>query len=120
MPGPLMMEDHERTIAVLETDVRLKTAQKDAAYIERNRMVAGFAALAVKLGYRAGRRCTDIAGWDEEWSWAVFIDLPTGQVSWHYHRDEAPLFSFLGDYDEPWDGHDTPEKYRRVAALAET
>lgn len=118
MPDPSTHD--ERHIAALEIDNRLKTAQKDAAYIERNRVVAGFAALAVKLGYRVGRRCTDIPGWDEEWAWAVFIDLPAGQVSWHYHRDEAPLFAFLPAYDTPWDGHDTPEKYRRVAALADS
>lgn len=36
------------------------------------------------------------------------IKLPTGDVSWH-----LPLTS------EPWDGHTTTEKYRRVHAFAE-
>lgn len=38
----------------------------------------------------------------------VFIELPTGQVSWH-----------IPEHGEPWDGHTTEEKYRRVDALIE-
>jgi hypothetical protein len=89
----------------------------DDVYLERNQVVAGLAALAVKLGYKAGIARTAIDGWDEEWSGCVYIDLPTSQVSWHYHESQAELFSFLPPYDSSWDGHDTPEKYRRVLAL---
>lgn len=117
---PCAAIDCQRQIQVLEIEVRLAQAQKDAAYVERNRVVAGLAALAVKLGYRAGTTYTDIPGWDNEWHGAVFIDLPTGQVSWHYHQDDHQLFAFLPDYPDKWDGHDTPEKYRRLAALADS
>ena len=47
----------------------------------------------------------------------MFIDLPTGQASWHYHDREAHLFAGLPPYTKPWDGHTTPEKYERLAAL---
>ncbi len=90
----------------------------DAVYLERNQVVAGLAALALKLGYKAGVAQTAIEGWDEAWHGCCYVDLPTGQVSWHFHSSNADLFAFLPHYDGKWDGHDTPEKYRRVLALS--
>lgn len=47
----------------------------------------------------------------------VFIDLPTGQVSWHVHDSELALFDFLPTSDQRcWDGHSTDEKYERLLA----
>lgn len=96
----------------LEEMLRIAQADKDSAYNERNQVVAALARL-----FPSGRARTDIPGWDAEWHGAVYIDLPTGQVSWHYHDREAHLFETLPPYAKPWDGHDTPEKYRRLAAL---
>jgi hypothetical protein len=93
------------------------TALKDAAYAERNKVVAGFAALAMKIGYAACRTRTEIEGWSDDWHGCVYIQLPTGQVSWHYHDSEAELLSFLPERAASWDGHETDEKYRRVLAL---
>lgn len=89
----------------------------DAAYLERNQVVVGLAALALRLGYQAGVAQTAIPGWEPEWHGCVYVDLPTGQVSWHFHQDNADLFAFLPPYAGSWDGHDTPEKYRRILAL---
>lgn len=86
---------------------------KDEAYHERNQCVAALARL-----FPSGIARTDIPGWLPEWHGCVYIDLPTGQVSWHYHDREAHLFAGLPVYDKPWDGHDTPEKYRRLLALS--
>jgi hypothetical protein len=93
------------------------TTQLDAVYLERNQVVAGLAALALALGYPAGVAQTAIEGWDEAWHGCVYVDLPTGQVSWHFHSDDSGLFAFLPAYTGTWDGHDTPEKYKRVLAL---
>jgi hypothetical protein len=92
-------------------------AEKDGAYHERNQVVAGLAALAVAMGWRAGIARTNIPGWDAKWNGVVYVDLPTGQCAWHFHDDEAELFAFLPPYKGEWDGHDTEEKYRRVKAL---
>lgn len=91
--------------------------RKDEAYLERNRCVAGMAAMALKLGYRTGIAKTAIEGWSEDWHGCVYIDLPTGQVSWHFHDSHAGMFSFLPPYPGKWDGHGTEEKYQRVALL---
>lgn len=87
-------------------------AAKDGAYLERNRVVAALACC-----FPAGVARTAIEGWDPEWENCVYVDLPTGQVSWHFHDDHAHLFARLPAYPGAWDGHDTPEKYRRLAAL---
>ncbi len=85
---------------------------KDEAYHERNQVVAALARL-----FPSGIARTNIPGWEPEWHGCVYIDLPTGQVSWHYHDREASLFADLPPYGKPWDGHDTPEKYRRLASV---
>jgi hypothetical protein len=88
-------------------------ARKDAAYEERNKVVAALAKL-----FPSGIARTNIPGWSEDWHGCVYIDLPTGQVSWHFHDSQAHLFADLPPYPGIWDGHDTDEKYRRLAALA--
>lgn len=40
---------------------------------------------------------------EPEWP-VVFIELPTGQVSWH-----------MPQHIRDWDGHDTAEKFKRIA-----
>ena len=92
-------------------------ARKDAAYFERNQVVAAFAKAAIGLGLRAGRKRTFIEDWSPDWHNCVYIDLPSGQVSWHYHDSHAALFEALPTYVGEWDGHDTPEKYRRLDAF---
>jgi len=97
------------------TDLADMTARKDVAYFERNLCAALIARMALASGWRAGIARTAIEGWSEDWHGCVYVDLPTGQVSWHYHDSQAHLFSDLPAYTGAWDGHDTPEKYRRVA-----
>ncbi len=84
----------------------------DQAYNERNRLVACLAS-----HYPAGIKKTAIEGWDPAWHNCVYIDLPTGQASWHYHDREADLFAHLPPYKGEWDGHTTDEKYQRIADL---
>ncbi|MDB5975114.1 MAG: Uncharacterized protein JWR07_1874 [Nevskia sp.] len=87
-------------------------ARKDAAYEERNKVVA-----ALARSFPSGVARTAIEGWSDDWHGCVYIDLPTGQVSWHFHDSHAHLFTGLPPYSGTWDGHNTPEKYRRLAAL---
>lgn len=86
--------------------------RKDEAYRERNQLVALLAHL-----FPSGLKKTDIPGWSEDWHNCVYIDLPTGQVSWHIHDSQLGFFKYLEPYTKDWDGHDMDEKYRRVAAM---
>lgn len=92
---------------------------KNAAYAERNQCVALIVRMALALGWPAGvRDHEDKPGeaWEPDWRNLVCIDLPTGQVSWHFHDSEKHLLAGLPQYPASWDGHDTAEKYRRVNA----
>jgi hypothetical protein len=86
----------------------------DRAYTERNRLVAFIA-----RRFPSGLRRTEIPGWDPCWHGCVFIDTPEGQLSWHYHDDDAALFEGLPPYTRPWDGHSTEEKYARLERLSQ-
>lgn len=89
-----------------------ETTAVDDAYHERNQLVALLSRM-----YPSGIKRTEIDGWDPEWHGCVYIDLPTGQASWHYHDRESYLFADLLGYAGEWDGHTTDEKYQRIEKL---
>jgi hypothetical protein len=93
--------------------------QKDKAYAERNLCVALVACIARWHGYTVGIKThpQDDPEWDPEWMHILFIDLPTGQVSWHLHISEVENFPDIPVYQGTWDGHTTEEKYDRVKKL---
>ena len=83
----------------------------DEAYLDRNLAVQVMAKMALQLGCRVGVRERE-----EEWS-ILYIDLPTGQVSWHIPASE--LIGDFRDYEGEWDGHDLEMKRRRVIRFLE-
>jgi hypothetical protein len=94
---------------VLELD-----AAKNAAYTERNALVAALS----KMFPASLERHPAEEEWEDDWRWIVFIDLPTGQATWHIHDSELPNFAHLPrEAGRKWDGHPTAEKYARLAAL---
>jgi hypothetical protein len=86
--------------------------EKDEAYRQRNYLVAGLARL-----FPSGITRTSIPGWEPDWHGCCFIDLPTGQVSYHYHDSQAHLFDGLPPYLGTWDGHGKEDVHRRLLAL---
>jgi len=102
--------------AALRATAELVERQKDGAYSERNRLVA---ALSKLLPSWLERHPDEDTEWEDDWRWIVFIDPPSGQMCWHIHDSELPLFKHLAPSDAgEWDGHTTDEKYERLAALA--
>lgn len=91
-------------------------AAKDTAYAERNQCVAMMAKMALRLGWAAwlGHHDPTDTAWERDWLNIVFIELPTGQVSWHIHDSELPLFGWLPRGGAGWDGHNTEDKYERM------
>ena len=73
----------------------------DEKYVTRYALVLHAVAVAVALKLKAGFR---IDASEPEWP-VAYIELPTGQVSWH-----------LPQHETAWDGHDTKEKYCRCNA----
>jgi len=118
--GRLRVERDEYLVTVrakeaAESRVREMEKRKDQAYAERNHVVAAMARL-----FPSGTRRTDITGWSEDWHGCVYIDLPTGQISYHYHDSQAPLFADLPPYTKDYDGHDKDTVHKRLAALPAT
>ncbi|MFD1145904.1 hypothetical protein [Saccharothrix hoggarensis] len=55
----------------------------------------------------------------------IYFDTPEGQMSWHIDQADLYLFEHVervrsDDLRACWDGHSTPEKYRRLRALTAT
>lgn len=96
----------------MASEVERLTARKDGAYDERMHLVAALARL-----FPSGTRDTEDLSWSPDWKGCVYIDLPTGQVSYHYHTRHAELFEGLPAYDKPWDGHDKGTVHARLRAL---
>lgn len=84
---------------------------KDAAYGERNKLVAYLTTLYPS---HIAKHPEDDKDWDEEWRNIVIIETPKGQASWHVHDSDMVMFRHLGAEGKPWDGHTTEEKYERL------
>lgn len=83
-------------------DIKKAEVLKD--YKARNLKVYAALWLAQDSGLEAGIR---LDSKESDWP-VVFIELPTGQVSWH-----------VPQHIKDWDGHDTITKYERVDAFVE-
>lgn len=81
-------------------------------YEERNRLVALVAAI-----YPSSLERDLDEEEEDDWRWVVFVELPAGQVTWHIHDSQLPLFEHVPKLiGRVWDNHDTRTKYRRVEA----
>lgn len=89
-------------LAALLGNIWLLECEQPVNYALRNDLVLTALSYARAAGLKAGIRLDPKL---PEWP-VVFIELPTGQVSWH-----------LPQHGEAWDGHSTEEKYERVHAL---
>lgn len=85
---------------------------KDNAYWERDQLVAFLSKIYPSwIGWHLGE-------WEDDWRNIVYVELPTGQVSWHIHSKELSNFTHLKqDFTKKWDGHTTEEKYKRLNKL---
>jgi hypothetical protein len=99
-------KDNATKLAELRTE-------KNEAYRQRNHLVAALARL-----FPSGVKRTNIEGWDDDWHGCCFIDLPSGQISYHFHDSHAHLFADLSSYTKEWDGHDKETVHVRLAAIA--
>lgn len=90
---------------------------KDDVYAERNKLVC---ALSKLFPASIGKHEESDTTWHKEWMNIIYIQLPTGQVSWHIHEDLLPLFAHLENKNVKWDGHSTEEKYERLLNLQDS
>jgi hypothetical protein len=89
--------------------------EKHKAYWERNQLVA---ALSKFFPASLERHPESDKDWDNDWRWVVYIDAPTGQLTWHIHDSHLGMFDHLPRLKgRIWDGHSTPQKYDRLRNL---
>lgn len=106
------MDTKERDILVLQARVTALEEQKNGAYTERNKLVCLLS--KVFPASIEDHVLKDGEEWDDDWRKVIFIELPTGQCTWHIHKSEEPMFAHLTPIGFVWDGHTTEEKYQRV------
>ena len=112
----LRSSDAAAALARRDAETRREAAKaRDAAYAERDKLVC---ALSKLFPSSLERHPDTDTTWENDWRWIVFIDLPSGQATWHIHDSELGMFDHLPRFTgRKWDGHTTPEKYERLAAL---
>jgi hypothetical protein len=101
-------------LVTLKAECETQRAAKDAAYEERNSLVA----VLSKLWPSHRAQHPDDPSWDAEWRTIICIHSPVGQLTWHIHDSHRQLFAHLLDGESHWDGHSTAEKYQRLADLS--
>lgn len=72
---------------------------KNDAYHERDMLVCTL----TKLFPAYLARHSEEEEWEYDWRWIVYIDIPTGQVSWHIHDSERAMFDHLEVKENNWD-----------------
>ncbi len=107
----ITQEEINQRLDVIESDMQKLVAEnlrlireRESAFVELDSCVGLIMQLAVANGLKAGLANEN----------TVVLDLPSGQVSWHFEASEAHLFEFLPEYDQPIEEIDVLEKYRRV------
>jgi hypothetical protein len=84
---------------------------KDNAYRERDQLVAHLTKIYPS---HLCRHPDEDEEWEDDWRWIICIHSPAGQLTWHIHDSELPMFYHLPERDNHWDGHSTEEKYERL------
>ena len=90
-------------------EIRRIAKERDGAYRERAQMAVALARLFPSW--------VDIDLGESDWL-VLYVQLPTGQVSWHFSPSDRDLLDGITVGGETWDGHTTEEKYARLAQLS--
>jgi hypothetical protein len=98
-------------VALIGTLDDLMRADRESDYAKRYGLVLAAVDGAHQLGYPAGFAYDHSVSDDPELEGrriVAYIELPTGQVSWH-----------MPEYATPWDGHTTEQKNARIVNFIE-
>lgn len=95
------MESNREFLQQELKEILAAIVEHDTDYDNRNRLTWAAMHKASMLGFPVGIRIDP-----DEPEWPVaYIELPTGQVSWHTPQHE-----------KDWDGHTTEHKFMRIGA----
>lgn len=111
-----LYQNHLASMAKLR-EARLTIENLEHVRNHTQRELVHVVALLSRL-YPSGTKPTELEFLPEDGRGCVYIDLPTGQASFHYHDRYAHLFADLPAYEGVWDGHSNEDKYERLIACA--
>lgn len=93
-----------------EMEERLRTQREN---LKRERVIL-LAVLSKLFPSMLAHHSPDESGSDYDWGYVVYIQLPTGQVSFHI-GESRQWFEHVKLSNIPvWDGHDSDVKWQRV------
>ncbi len=92
-------------------------AQLRRLYTERALLIRALAKALPSLSTQYGLKLDPERTDSDPWRYVFFIDLPTGQVSWHIHINDLVLLEDIPTYRGTWDGHSDSEKIDRLKAF---
>jgi hypothetical protein len=81
-----------------------------ALYRERAHLVAHLAVIYPSV------LCESADPEHPDWP-VVYVQLPTGQASWHISKSDLDLFEHVTPGHKLWDGHSVAKKYERLDRL---
>jgi hypothetical protein len=103
----------ERIAQRLDQHQEPNLSKINGLYQERAIILRAFAIAAAGCGC-AVYRGIDLLG-ETGFDTVLFIELPSGQVSWHLSDEDADLVAFVPlRLDAAWDEHDTEQKIARL------
>jgi hypothetical protein len=103
------------TVEKLQGELNQAKQSKDQAYWERNQLVRFLT--TVLPSFRMIHEYDP--EWDPDWMNIIVVQTNEGQLSWHIHNNELPMFKHLLLTEAKWDGHTTEEKYQRLYRLGD-
>lgn len=112
------IEELEDAVLAQKKAIDQLTKEKNQAYSERNKVVAALATIlaSAELNVYLAKHDEEDSLWDKEWRNILVIETFKGQITWHLHDSDLPLFKqFEFNPAYKYDGHTTEEKYKRLA-----
>lgn len=94
----------------------LLRSQRDNTSIENRNLVAVLSRVFPSV---IAHHTPDESGVDNDWGYVVYMQLPTGQVSFHVGEDRSWFSHLIIANISPWDGHSSEEKWIRIAKFVD-
>ena len=105
-------EDAKAEVVALKQNIEQmrNDSSKNKAYREVNELASALASLFPSW--------VGVDPSEPDWP-VLYVQLPTGQVSWHIGKDDADLIEGIAREGSAWEGHTREDRSARLQALVE-
>jgi len=105
--GGVVSPAHNNPYLAIENISSEKIIPKDTinqAYTQRAIAIVLFAKMAQRLGYKVGIGLDNNEHWEPQWRNVLYVEIPEGQFSWHFHPNDFHLIENFPLFNGEWDG----------------